>query len=231
MKKKGDTSKYNPFGLPCKQHLIPRASLKRFAVNNRLMVFNCSTRKESTLSPKDELFFIKRLWDATSEAGHMKDIEDDFQKLCDQVIEDPNYRLSNNEQKVICKMYVLWDRRMYHAEKGSVFADDVTCMTGIAGDDLEPLEKEQAEQVGLAYIDKDGEMPSRFLVGSQILLSLNNCSCKGVEWGIARSSRSRFIFPSHPSRYILPINPEVCFIPQPVYAEIQEDQVESPLIY
>jgi len=77
--------KGNPHGLTRGQHVIPMATLLRFAASDGLVEVHLRDGRSQRLPTDNQLFSVDRLWDQRAEAGYMKSVEDNFQALVDML--------------------------------------------------------------------------------------------------------------------------------------------------
>lgn len=219
------TSKENEYKITVNQHIIPVESIKRFTkIDNKVNIKNLlsKNKKISRVNPKDSIFTVKRFWSEIDETGYMKSIEDNFQLIVDQIINNKLSRFNFKENKVIWKMYLLWRYRVEFFENSQKYllADNI-------GSDYTQIEKEQIESIGMVY-DNDGDIPSRFIIGGQIQLSIMRDIeiYSNICWKVIISNDTKFIMPSNPymdrkvidkiliiDKLYFPISSKVCLVP------------------
>jgi hypothetical protein len=74
------------YQLAKKQHILPCASIKRFAgLDGKVAVRRVDATKEERKAPTAKRFCTDRTWDQRAEIGFMRDIEEAFQPLADRV--------------------------------------------------------------------------------------------------------------------------------------------------
>src|ERR1700730_17538642 len=79
--------KGNPNRLTIKQHVLPAASIARFAdAKGGVWVHDLIRGKRRVTHRNDVIFCAQRAWDQRSESGFMKRIEDAFQSLAEMII-------------------------------------------------------------------------------------------------------------------------------------------------
>lgn len=207
--------KRNPHGLTVKQHTFPVASISRFAKNDgRVSVYLIKQRKEIRLKPNDPIFYAKRTWDQRAETGFMKDIEDKYQELGEDVIAGKIRTITEKEKPIITDMFAIWNIRAYR--KLSPIHDQPIDIIDVSKhctkDEQELLEKHK-----IVFIKPNLTIPGRQIVGCQIQLNLFEIrkQMKDAQWGILRTSESQFIVPDNFSiATILPLSPTICFFSQ-----------------
>lgn len=218
--------KRNPHGLTVKQHTFPVASISRFAKNDGCVsVYLIKQRKEIRLKPDDQIFCAKRTWDQRAETGFMKDIEDKYQELGEDVITGKIRTITEKEKPIITDMFAIWNIRSYR--KLSPIHDRpidmIDVSISVSKDEQELLEKHK-----IGFIKPNFTIPGRQIVGGQIQLNLFEIrkQMKDAQWGILRTSKSQFIVPDNFSNArILPLSPTICFFSQSDDAVISNKEV------
>jgi hypothetical protein len=142
--------KRNPHGLTIRQHVFPVASILRFAQKDgRVSVYLIKQRKEAHLKPSDQIFYAKRTWDQRAESGFMKDIEDRYQELAENVIAGKIRTITEKEKPIITNMYALWNIRAYR--KRRPICDQRVDIIGVSND-LRKDEQEFLEKHKIGFI-------------------------------------------------------------------------------
>ena len=102
----------NPYQLPIFQHIFPLRSIERY-INEQGYVETKILKQNVVkyLKPANPLFCGKRIWDNRAETGYMRKIEDDFQKIVFDILEDDNYRIDNESRAIVTQFYALWRTR------------------------------------------------------------------------------------------------------------------------
>ncbi|WP_417326179.1 DUF4238 domain-containing protein [Halarcobacter sp.] len=215
-------SKGNKYKITVNQHIIPVESIKRFTnTNNKVNIKNLISKNKKVVqvNPKDSIFTVKRFWSEIDEAGYMKIIEDNFQKLIDKIINKDLLEFSFTENQIIWKMYLLW---MYRVEFFGKY-QQINSFNIKTDSVYTQLEKEKIESIGMSYHD-NGYIPSRFIIGGQIQLAIMGdiSLYKNIKWKIIFSKNINFIMPSNPymnskdtDNLILyfPISSNICLLP------------------
>jgi hypothetical protein len=129
--------KGNPYQLTKEQHFIPKSHIKRFENENKKVFcrnFKSKSKKTIEINSNDAIFKVQRLWSEFAEKGYMKSIEDKFSKLIDNVLNETVKEFTKEHSRVICDMYTLWERRVYHIEEFIKNQDLYIKLQGINGD-------------------------------------------------------------------------------------------------
>lgn len=209
--------KSNPHKLTVNQHTFPRASIARFAnEKGAVQVLRKATGKRFHAKPADQIFCAQRVWNQQAEGGFMKDIEDAFQQLASDVLDDPAFRLGPQHFALISEFYSLWDVRA-RWKKHERLADP-----SISNSAFEVIrlrhnytldEQEQLEAAGLGYIRPDFTIPSRQIVAPSIRLQLSESvrRMRGVIWAVLQAEEGEFVVPDNFFEVpAVPLSPTVC---------------------
>lgn len=166
----------NPNCFSIKQHFIPVASIKRFCnEHNKVMLKNLISKKnnESQVTPTDENFTVKRLWNQEAEERLMKSIEDAFQNLVDKIINNKSYAFNENENMVISRMYALWEARIDSIEYfKNELKEEIFIPISSEGSILKESERETLEKKYCSYVDAENGVPSRYYFNLRIKIFL-----------------------------------------------------------
>jgi hypothetical protein len=100
--------KGNPHRLTRDQHVIPVATLLRFAGPDELIEVHLRDGRIERVPTDNQIFSVDRLWDQRAEAGYMKSVEADFQELVDALEAGRVGPLSPMELRVILRFWSLW---------------------------------------------------------------------------------------------------------------------------
>ena len=104
--------KKNRHLLTVRQHVLPLASIARFAdVEGRVSLHDLARSKVRRAKPNDDIFCAMRAWDQRAERGYMKRIEDEFQRLASMIIEGALSEMGEAEKSIVDRFYALWYRR------------------------------------------------------------------------------------------------------------------------
>jgi len=223
--------KGNPYRLTKEQHFIPSEHIKRFYnQSNKIYLKNLKTKNKKTVcvDSNDQVFKVQRLWAEFAEKGYMKDIEDKFHQLVDAILENKIQSFSDEHNTIICNMYTLWERRVFHIEN---FLSHQLCsieLNGIPHETYTKDEREKIESMHMSYCH-EGKISNRDIVAGQIQIDILNSPYKSIEWGILQASEKDFIMPSNPimnQRIIFPISPDYALVPNKVYQKVDSDDVK-----
>jgi hypothetical protein len=180
------TQKGNPHQLTREQHVIPVATLRRFALPDGRVEVHLRDRRIVKLPVDDQLFCVERLWDQRAEAGYMKKIEDEFQALVSELEAGRSGPLSSDEDRCITRFWGLWHWRNHFID--SPLED--TNLNFIAGGSLSLDQKEILESRGYIFAVGDGRLPARMMTGLRIQMAIDHYEMAngGRHWGVLRSS-------------------------------------------
>ncbi len=224
-----DILKGNKFHLTKEQHFIPISSIKRFLNNNKVYLKNLKIKNKKVVmvNASDDIFKVKRLWSQSCEKGYMKLIEDKFQKVVDTLLKNNSIVINDKENNIISEMYLLWKYRVYFIEE---FLEKETLfikLNGIKGDNHTKIVEEQLESMLLSYVNSNGEISSRDVIGFQIQLKIIDDLqyYKKINWMLIHAGKDNFIMPSNPfmdsfwndnilnDTIYFPINEKLCLVP------------------
>ena len=202
--------KGNPHSIVVSQHVFPRMSIERFSNEEGFVQMNnLVARKILPVKPTDKVFCASRAWDQRAEAGYMKLIEDDFQRITNRVIDDPKGIIfSKKEIMLINRFYALWVLRHHYSNNPEENEKLYDSGSGWTKD-----EQEQLEKAGVTYVSGNGEILGRHLTGSMLQTQIGDIVLQimDAEWGVIRSCNLEFIVPDRPLDFLaVPINPNLC---------------------
>lgn len=223
--------KGNPYRLT-KEHI------KRFENKNKKVYCKSLKSKNSKtveINSNDSIFKVQRLWSEFSEKGYMKDIEDKFNRLVDNILDEKIKKFTAEQSRIIYDMYTLWERRIYHIDDFITNPNLNTKLHGINGDNYTVDEKEKIESLHMTVINENGEISNRDLIGTQIQLFILNSPYLKIEWWILKSNNQKIFMPSNPfmdncdksSTIIFPISPFYCLVPTNIFQIINDDDVNT----
>lgn len=220
------TQKGNPHQLTVCQHTFPAASIGRFAnTDGCVEVYLVKQKKVVRLKPDDQLFCAKRVWDQRVESGFMKEIEDKYQLLAEEVVEGKR-NLNKEEQQIVTDMFAIWNIRE-HRKAHPIPEQKIEGIIDVARhytkNEMELLEKNH-----IASIRPDFSIAGRHLAGPSIQLNLFQVrkQMSDAQWGVLKAREEKFIAPDNFSNArILPLTPELCFFSQSHDDEIGKDEV------
>lgn len=229
--------KGNPYRLTKEQHFIPKSQIKRFENRNKKVWcknLKSKNQKITEINSNNSIFKVQRLWAEFAEKGYMKNIEDNFNKLVDCILNSSIKEFTNVQSRIICDMYTLWERRVYHIEEFNKNSDLFIKLIGIDGESYSYDEKEKIESMHMSCVNDNGEIPNRDLIASQIQIFILNSPYEEIQWGILKSENKTFVMPSNPcmsnnydkATIIFPISPYYCLVPVQIYREINDKDVD-----
>jgi hypothetical protein len=200
----------NPHQITKRQHVLPKASIQRFADGDGLvdcyLLKDCKIRR---VPPGADVFCASRVWDHGAEAGPTtKRVEDTFQDLVDKIVCRQLHTLDASENETATAFFAL----MIAREETRRSRPEAVSFPGRSGHDLSLEEQECLEKVGYIVPQNDGTLGSRAAAGirimGQIVWAKRNMA--DWRWGIVRSPGPEFIVPDviAPLNFI-PIGPRV----------------------
>lgn len=200
----------NTHGLPVKQHIWPLKSNSRFVDGTgTVCLFDKVRNKMRRAKPDDEVFCAKRVWDRRAEVGYMKDIEDAFQALADEIIAGIVTTIDAEPKAKVDAFFALWKLR---ADYKTADGDEVN-FRGVTGRDCGMDQEEKFEKGGVAFLRKGGNMPARMVLGLRIQIEIDAYlyeALSGIQWGIIGAEEGHFIVPDYPATAIIPLTPTLC---------------------
>jgi hypothetical protein len=205
--------KDNRHKLTVNQHTFPIASIVRFAnEKGAVQVLRKSSVKHFHAKPDNRIFCARRVWNQQAEGGFMKGIEDAFQVLANDILDDPAFRLSSKHFAAINEFYCLWNIRAQWkmneqlADPSITSAFEVTRLLREYTQD----EQEQLEAIGVNCIRPDFTLPSRHIVAPRIRLQLTDSVTMmgGTTWELLHADEGEFIVPDNFFElYAVPLSP------------------------
>ena len=206
------TRPQNPNQLTVRQHVFPVRSMQQFVdKSGRVFVFDILRSKTRLARPKDMLFCAQRAWDQRAEAGYMKHIEDEFQKIVQPIISGQVNTLTPEQKPAIDSMFALWFMRTRYRR---LDAQEIQ-LFGIHGDDLTKTQEENLESNGYVFARMGGKMPARQLNGVQLQMRIGQYArdLAGLTgWGVIHVQSGEFIVPDVPSHTIIPLTPKLALV-------------------
>jgi hypothetical protein len=171
-----------------------------------------SELKELRVKPDAAFFCAMRVWDHGAESGFMKEIEDKFQAVADQVIA-MRQSLADDQHAIVTDFFALWSARA-HA-KANPIADRP--IPGILGKQAQytPDDQEILEKNNIGYINEDLTLPGRMLASGVIRISIMTYKKQhhAQRWDIVQSPTSEFIVPDQFGEMaIVPVTPRLCLV-------------------
>jgi hypothetical protein len=158
-------------------------------------------------SVDNQLFCVERLWDQRAEAGYMKEIEDEFQALVNELEAGRSEGLSSDEHRCATRFWGLWHWRNHFIDSPLEDAQ----LNGIAGESLTLDKKEILESNGYAFADA-GKLSARVMTGLQIQFAIDRyvMANGGKRWGVLRSPVLPLFIGDRPGNLMaIPASPRV----------------------
>jgi len=202
------TQKGNPHRLTREQHVIPAATLRRFALPDGRVEVHLRDGRIVKLPVGDRLFCVERLWDQRSEVGYMKRIEDEYQALVTDLEAGHPGPLTNAEHRCVTRFWGLWHWRNHFIDTP---LEDVK-LNSVAGESMSLDKREILESNGYAFAVGDGKMPARMMTGLhiQIAIDRHEMANGGRRWGILRSPALPLVIADRPGDLLqLPASPHI----------------------
>jgi hypothetical protein len=209
--KRQKTQPKNPHQLPVQQHIFPAASIQRFADKSGLVTVTLlPSKRQFKVLPKAEIFCAYRAWDKRAETGYMKEIEDDFQGLVDEIIR--GVRTLNSQQCGICsKFFALWHFRFQERHAPTSAAH----IKGILGENLSKDSEELLESNNISFFRTDQTVPGHIVAGLKIQTSILQAGTllRHLPWGIWTATQGELILPDTFGKItIIPISPDTSLV-------------------
>jgi len=215
--------KGNPHKLTFWQHVFPARSIKRFAgPDGRVAVKRCGAEREFRLLPEDQLFCARRSWDQRAETGFMKQIEDEFQTLAEEVIGGLR-AIDVEKSRVVTNFFALWCSRFQRRHSPTPDRR----INGVVGESLSKDQEEIREKNRIGYFRVDQMMPGRNIAGMQIQMTIDQIDAqfRGVRWGVVTSREGEFILPdTFDMLTVVPVTPTTCLICAPEDLDISKTE-------
>lgn len=202
------TQKGNPHRLTREQHVIPAATLRRFALPDGRVEVHLRDGRTVKLPVGDQLFCVERLWDQRSEVGYMKRIEDEFQALVTDLEAGHLGPLTDAEHRCVTRFWGLWHWRNHFIDAP---LEDVK-LNSVAGESMSLDKREILESNGYAFTVGNGKMPARMMVGLHIQIAIDRYEMAngGRRWGILRSPALPLVIADRPGDLLqLPASPRI----------------------
>jgi hypothetical protein len=201
------TQKGNRHGLTVQQHVLQHAGIARFAgPDGKVAVKLCGKPSIQRLLPNHNLFCARRLWDQRSEAGYMKGIEDEFQRLVESILRGSRaLKLTQTLSSQDFSLSGCCAQLQHHPIPDHI-------LNGVLGEPLTKDQQERCEKSWGAFVRPDQSFPGRFLSGLQIQAGIDALSTQWAErrWGIVRANEGEFICPDTSGQLAaVPLTPTV----------------------
>jgi hypothetical protein len=205
------TQRGNPHKLAISQHVFPVGSIKRFAnPDGKVSVTFCQTDKQIRVFPRHKIFCAERVWDQRAETGYMKEVEDKFQAVADQIV-DGRKSLDSECYRTVRMFFALWCLRS--DLRNNPISDKE--IVGIEPDPLSLDQQEILEANGGAYLCPDRKLPGRVVGGFRIQTDIYRFEARfaDLRWGIARAVKGEFILPDTFGQLLaVPVTPTIFLV-------------------
>ncbi|MFT9410086.1 hypothetical protein [Acetobacter fabarum] len=209
-------SKGNPYQLTIKQHVFPKRMIKRFSdlTTGRVDVIRKTGLKKLSLKPDAEIFCAMRQWDQRSEAILSHPIEKRFNELTSNIIENPFYIITEQDNKIINSFYALITSRQnckYKPHKDLEFNSDTENSVEIS------KEKQELLESNYVYFRNKAGLPSRMFNGMMIQKNVDyfNIKYRNLNWNISYLSHGEIVVPEMIDFFFIPISPNMFLTPTP----------------
>jgi plasmid stabilization system protein ParE len=215
------TQKGNPHRLTREQHVIPVATLRRFALQDGRIEVHLRDGRMAKLSIDNQLFCVERLWDQRAEAGYMKKIEDEFQALVNELEAGRLRPLSPAEHRCVTRFWGLWHWRNHFIDSP---LKDIQ-LNGIAGESLTLDQREILESRWYAFAVGEGKPPARVMTGLHIQMAIDRYEMAngGKRWGVLRSPALPLVLGDRPGNLMsLPASPRLLLAANNPDGELKE---------
>ena len=207
-----ETLQGNPNGLTRKQHVFPSRSIQRFVnQDGRVWLGDLDRGPDRYVKPSDYVFCAGRAWDQRAEAGYMKRIEDEFQKIATSIVDGHAVTIKPEQKPAVDRMFALWYMRARYRE---LEAQEIQ-FAGLIGDSLTKEEEENLEKNNYVFTRAGGAMPARQLNGLRLERRINDYArelAAFAKWGVIRTQSGEFIVPDVPLHTIIPLSPRLALV-------------------
>lgn len=232
MPKYEKTQKGNPHKITINQHIIPKASIKRFSGDGGTVdIYLTENKKNKRFKPENPFFCAMRVWNQNAESGYMKDIEDSYQRLIVTLIENPLREITTDENKKISEMFALWNCR-WQIETQSLPHIELKNAKEIAFNPSKE-DREKLETMGVSSIyEEDGifTISKRDIISPIIRSNIFSVvkELEGTNWKLVISDYGQFIFPDN-ARGVdyMPVTPNLCLIHGYEHKQISHDNLTT----
>jgi hypothetical protein len=212
----------NPHKLTINQHVFPAASIARFAQKDGFVtVYLYEQRKTVRLSPKNELFCAKRVWNQASEHGFMSEVEEAFQELANKILGGAfGLSIGATENRIVSQFYALCRLR---DEAKKTPPPDAKMKSVSPEYTLTKNEEETLENNGYIFA-RGTTMPSRHMASIRIQVLLDILCVPETTWAVVYSREIEFIAPdSFCEIGIVPLSKNYCLVANQEGGEISSD--------
>lgn len=210
----------NPNQFTIKQHVLPVASIARFAHDDGLVsVKLLAYGKVVRLPPKNVLFCARRVWNQASEQGFMRQIEGEFQALAERILRNA-ISIEPPDNRVISRFYWLCRLR---AEARRFPSPDAKMKGVLPGGKLTKNEEEMLEKNGYIFT-RGTTVPGRHMASIRIQVLLDRLCAPDTTWALVYSRNIEFVVPDDFGQIgIVPLSPNRCLVANVEGGEISAD--------
>lgn len=219
--------KGNPHQITVNQHCFPASCIKRFAGNDgRVQLVQLPQLETISAKPDAMIFCTKRTWDQKAEHVFMREIEDKYKALAEDILSNTTIELDKKQQNIVTDMFALWNIRAHR--KDQPIQDQKIVGVNDVAIKFTKDEQEELEKHGITAIRPNLTIPGRNLASISIQLNLYAVrdQMRDAQWGILKSIKGEFIVPDQvPNSRIMPLTPNLCFFSQRENDEIDESEL------
>ncbi len=204
--------KGNKRQLVINQHVLPRASIARFAkADGFVSLFDIARGKKRPAHPKDKVFCAMRAWDQRAESGYMKRIEDPFQNLAEDIIAGSVPIITDAHKPIIDRFYALW----YMRARFRRLPEQEIQVNGVTGGGITKVQEENLEANFTMFHREGGKIPARFINGIQLQMRIDQYVASmlaAMKWAIMQAQEGEFLVPDVPFCTMVPLIPMACLM-------------------
>ncbi len=138
----------------------------------------------------------------------MKQIEDRFQALADDVLAGRIEHITGDDGWTITHYFSLW----YFRSRQEPPREPDVQFAGITGEQLSQDQEERFEKMHVMFAREGGRMPTRFLNGIQLQTRVDQYAhqvLKSWTWGVIQAKSGEFVLPDVPHHGFIPLTPKV----------------------
>lgn len=197
----------NPNQLTINQHVLPRASIARFA-DVTGMIEVCRDKTFFKADAENPIFCARRVWDQKAEEVYHQ-LESDFQDLAERIVTSPNIVLDQVANELTSNFFALVCARTL-SRRNSIPDAQLTEAAPTSKFEKDMLEK--LEKVGYVTLNQQGAIPARMIAGPRLQIQIDNClkELGNPTWHIACSDSLEFLVSDSIDRVpVIPISPLV----------------------
>ncbi len=211
-----------------RQHIFPKRCLDRFCSSSGAIQIRWVDGRKPIISGSNNGVFCapkNKTWSQQAEIIYGMRIEDSFQKVIENSMQNDRYELDEFESRKITEFYALWLYRCesigidYEGQKGS-FASSV----------VDKFENEKYEKKAISFVDERGALSARSLRNYFILGGIMSFldHHHDLKWFMSKAAQVEFIVPDNPAgNLFIPISPDRCFVAGETLPVLSADQCRS----